>query len=156
VAVTVIVPVRDVVPALAVALIVNEPLLVPLAGAIVSQATLLDTLQALLDVTDTVKLLAVWGGLQDVCDRLKVAAAGAPAWVTVTVRVGAPVAVTVIVPVRDAVPVLAAALIVNEPLLVPLAGAIVSQVTLRDTLQALLDVTDTVKLFAVWVGLQVA
>jgi len=66
-----------------------------------------------------------------------------PACDTEIVRVGAPVAVTVIVPDRELAPALAVALIVKEPLLLPLAGDTVShEVALLDTLQARFDVTD--------------
>jgi len=65
-----------------------------------------------------------------------------PAWDTEIVRVGAPVAVTVIVPERALVPALAEALIVNEPLFVPLDGVTVNhEVALLVTLQVLLEVT---------------
>jgi len=70
---------------------------------------------------------------------------GAAAWVTVTVRVVAPGAVTVMVPVRWLVVVLAAAIILKDPLFEPLAGVNVSQDTLLDTFQVLLEVTFTDK-----------
>jgi len=65
------------------------------------------------------------------------------------VRVGAPGAVTVIVPVRDAVPVLAVAFILNDPFPVRFVGLkleIVNQFTLLVTVQVLFDVTLTVVL----------
>jgi len=67
------------------------------------------------------------------------------------VRVGAPGAVTVILPVRWP-PVLLVMLSQNEPLFVPLAGETVSQLTLLDTDHALLEVTPMLSEFAAEVG----
>ena len=72
------------------------------------------------------------------------------------VLVGAPGAVTVIVPVLWAVPVLAVAFMVKFPLLVPLDGETVSQeVALLDAVHPRLEVTVTDTLLAVDGGPQV-
>jgi len=69
----------------------------------------------------------------------------AAAWVTDTVRGDAPWADTVIVPERWLVVVLAAAIILKEPLFEPPVGVIVNQETLLFTFQVLLEVTFTDK-----------
>ena len=160
-AVTVTVPVRDAAPVLAVALIENEPLPVRFAGFIfenVSHVTLLEMVQVLLELTLTLPLLATDVKLIDVGDIVSVA--GAAAWVTEIVRVVAPGAVTVIVPVRDAAPVLAVALILNEPLPVRFAGVMFDMVShdvlLLVTVHCLLEVTWTTEFCAADVGFQEA
>jgi len=146
-----------VLPVLAVAFILKEPFPLPLAGVTVSQeVALLDTFQALLAVTLTVKLSAANDGFQVLWDRVRFAA-GAP-WVTVTVRDVAPVIVAVMVPDLAAVPLLAVTFILKVPLPLPLplAGVTVShEVALLDTFQALLANTLTVKLSAPEDGLHV-
>ena len=140
--VTVIVPVLDDVPVLAVASILIVPLPEPVEGVTVNQLVLLlVALQALVDDTVIVVLFAADARFHVVGDTDN-AAAGA-AWVTLTVLVNPP-PVTVMVPVLDDVPVLAVALILNEPLPVRFAGVmlpIVSQlVLLLTTVHDVLDV----------------
>jgi len=123
--VTVIVPVLEVVPVLAVAFILNEPSRVRLVGdtwSIVSQLTLLlGAVHVLVDATRTVVLLAAWvGTFHPVIDSVN-AAAGA-CWVTVTVRVATLPELTDIVPVLAPGPGLAEASILNEPLPVRFTG----------------------------------
>ena len=144
-AVTVIVPVLGTVPALAVALILNEPLPVRFAGTKllnVNHVTLLETLHVLFDVTLIVALLAGDCGLHAAADKLSVP----PPCVTVIVRVGALGAVTVTVALLDA-PVFVATLIRNEPLLVRLVGTklpTTNHDALLDTVHVLFEVTFTV------------
>jgi len=123
--VTVIVPCLHT-PVFAVVLILKEPLPVRFAGDIfdmVSHDALLLTFHVVFEVT----LIVLLSALSDRChsvDGSNVSAAGAAAWVTEIVRVAAPGAVTVIVPDLGVVPVLAVALILNEPLPVRFAGDI--------------------------------
>ena len=155
-AVAVRVPVLAAVPVLAVTFILNEPLFVRLAGLkllAVSHAALLVIVQILLDVTFTVALLAAFVGVQEDADNESVAAAGF--WVTVMVRVGAPGAVAVMVPVLAAVPVLAVTFILKEPLPVRLVGMkllTVSHAALLVIVHVLLEVTFTVALLTAPVG----
>jgi hypothetical protein len=127
---TVMLPWRPAVLVFAVAVIANVPPLVPDAGSIDSQlcaavATAavhpLDTLV----VTVTSSLPPVAPMLTVVLDAVTTGVA--PAWVTVIVTDGAPVAATVMVPWRLVVFVLAVAVISNVPPLVPDAGSIDSQ-----------------------------
>ena len=132
--VTVIVPVRAVVPVLTNAFILNTPSLVRLLGntsEIVSHETLLlGLLQVRVDLTFTVTPPAADDGtLQLGIDNVSIAG---ESWVTVMVRV-IPLADTVTVPVLDVVPVLADAVILKLPLFVRLVGfifAMVSQLAL--------------------------
>jgi len=144
VAVTVIVPVRELAPVLAVALIVKEPLLLPLAGDTVShEVALLDTFQALLENTFTFMLSAKFDGVQVLRDRLRLPASAA--WDTGIVRVTTPGIDTVIVPFLAVEPVFADALITKDALPLPLDRDTVSHdVALLDTVQLPLDVTFTV------------
>jgi len=71
------------------------------------------------------------------------------------VRVGAPGAVIVIVPVLEAKLALAVALILNDPFPVRFAGLVlemVNQLTLLVTVQVLLDVTVTIVSLAAGLG----
>jgi hypothetical protein len=126
------VPVRELLPVLAVADQLTEPLPAPLAGVQVNQVVaLLDAvqLQPAPAVTLTEPVLAAEPGLADV-DAIEYAHA-APAWVTV--NVWPPI---VRVAMRELVLVLAVADQVTEPLPVPLAGEHVSQlVALLDAVQ---------------------
>jgi len=124
-AVTVIVPVLAAVPELAVVLILNEPFPDRFVGVMLvidSHVTLLETVHVLLEVTFTVVFAATELGFQALPDKDRVPATGC--CVTVNVRVGAPGAVAVIVPVLAAVPVCAVALTLNEPFPVRFAGVI--------------------------------
>ena len=97
--VTVTVADLEVVPVLAVAFNLNQPSPVRLAGVMlltVSHAALLLTFHVPLDVTLIDTLLAIDVGVHDADDNASV---GVGACVTVTVRVGAPRAVTVTLPV---------------------------------------------------------
>jgi len=143
--VTVIRPSLVLGPGLAVLItILNVPLLLPLVGVTFSQdVALLDALHDLLDVTFTVCVAVVDEVSHVFVFSVKVGAGGA--CVTFIVRV-IPPPVTVIRPVLAAVPVLLLAIILNEPLLLPLAGVTLSQeVALLDTVHDLLDVTFTVR-----------
>ena len=141
-AVTVIVPVLIVVPVLAVVLSLKDPLPVRLAGTkvlTVSHAALLVTVQVLLEVTLIVAELATLVGFHVAVESVSVPGTGA--CVTVIVRVGAPGAVAVMVPVLAAVPVLAVALSLKDPLPVRFAGTnvlIVSHAALLVTVHVLL------------------
>jgi len=109
-----------------------------------------------LEVTFTVVLPAAEVGFQVLADKDRVPATGS--CVTVSVRVGAPEAVAVIVPVLVAVPWLAVALTLNEPFPVRFAGVtfvIDSHVTLLETVHVRLEVTFTVVLPAAELGFQV-
>jgi len=134
-AVTVIVPTlgRAPVLGLACAFTINDPLPVRSAGAIlliVNQATSLDTVHCLLDVTFTVVRPAI-------CDRSHLLTerdntAGGGAWVTVTVRDTEPApagVATVNVPILSAIPVLAVVLIINWLLPVRLPSGTFSKVS---------------------------
>jgi hypothetical protein len=142
--VTVIVPIRCV-PVFAEAVILNEPLPVRFTGdifEIVNQFTLLlGIFHVPFDVTVILVQFPWLAGRHALAD--KVSESGA-ACVTVIVRVGAPGADTVIVPVLCP-PVFAVALILNEPLPFLVAGVIfvmVSQFTLLlGTFHILFDVT---------------
>jgi len=161
-AATVIVPVLDTAPIWAVALILNEPLPVRFAGnifVIVSHdVSLLVTVHVLLEFTLTSAKLAPAKGVQKAV--VKVSVAGAASWVTEIVRVVAPGAVTVIVPVLGAVPVLAVAFILNEPLPVRSQGDIFDivshDVLLLVTVHCLLEVTLTKALVALYDTFHVA
>jgi hypothetical protein len=147
---TVMVPRRSVVPGFGVALIKNVPFPIRFDGlnvpTVSHEGALLTIFQTELEFvhTETLRLPPTSPGLHVLCDSVSV---GAPAWVTVMVRVGAPGAVTVTVPVRCDVPVLAAAVILNEPLPVRLVGLNVPAVShgaLLLTAHVLLDATVTV------------
>jgi len=161
-AVTVIVPVLCVAPMLAVALILNEPLPVWLAGekfeTVSHEVWLLVTVHVLLDVTRTVELPPACVKFEIAVDRLSVA--GATGCVTEIVLVGAPGAVTVIVPVLCVAPVLAVALILNEPLPVRVVGekfeTVSHEVWLLVAVHVLLDVTRTVELPPACVKFEIA
>jgi len=145
-AVTVTVPVLGAVLVLAAALILNEPSPVRFAGVTfekVSHATLLEMPHVMLDVTLIVLLVACDEAFHAVAG-FNVSVGGAPAWLTEIVRVVAPGAVTVTVPVLGVVLVLVAALILNKPLPVRFAGDIfenVSHVTLLERVHCLLELT---------------
>jgi len=79
-------------------------------------------LHCVLDVTTITALSASKEGFQSFLNSSRLAVL--PTCVTVIVRVGAPGAVTVIVPVLGAVPIFSLVLILNEPLPVRLAGVI--------------------------------
>ena len=123
-AVTVIVPDLSFVPVFVVALILKEPFPVRFVGVkletVSHDVALLVAFHVRLEVTLIVAALAPEVGFHVVCDILS--DGGATACVTVMVRVGAPGAVTVILPVLDVVPIFAVALIVKEPLPVRFAG----------------------------------
>ena len=113
----------------------------PLAGATVSHdVALLDTVQFTVDVTVMVVLPPAGCGFQELVDSISPYAAFC---VTVTVRVVAPGAVTVIVPVLDVVAVLINALMLKEPLPVPVAGKTDSHETLLVARHPTFDVTVT-------------
>jgi len=144
-ALTDIIPIRCPALGLASATILNVPLPVRLVGTTLStrsQFTLLaGVFHVIFELIVTTRLPPAAPGAHAFVPTVTV---GRPAWVTSIVRVSPP-PVTVIRPVLDAEPVLALALILNEPLLVPLPGVTVSQaVALLVTVQALLDVTFTV------------
>jgi len=149
--VTVMVPVLDVVPVLAWAFILNEPLRVRLVGDIwsmVSQLTLLlGADHVLVDATRTVVLLAACVGIFQPDIDSSNAAAGA-CWVTAIVRVDIPLAFTDIVPLLVPGPGLARAIILNEPLPVRFVGCmfcITNQGTLLvGVFQVMFEVTVTV------------
>ena len=147
--VTVMVPVL--VPTTAVVgstLTLTVPLFEPLAGLTVSQLTASETLQATFDVTDS-----DWApGFAAPCVALKamlveptvrVGAGALSVSVTVTVRVRPP-PVTVMVPVLLPSAAVAVSTVTDTvPLLEPLAGLTVSQLTASETLQATFDVIDS-------------
>jgi len=141
------------VPLLAATFILKEPFPLPLAGVTVSQeVALLDTFQALLANTFTVRLSAPEDGLHDPWDSDKDAAC-AP-WVTVIERVTTPGIVTVTEAVRPPVPGFALAFILKEPLPVRFAGDIfdmVSHAELLVTVHWPLEVTFTWALLSRWV-----
>ena len=138
---TVTVAVRCEVVLFAVAVIVNEPLLLPLVGETVSHAALLDTDHDTLDVTVTEgEAPPLTPKLCDVGETVSVASM--PACVTFIVLV-IPLPETVTVALRCVVPVFAVAVIVNEPLLLPLVDETVSHVALLVTDHDMLDVTVT-------------
>ena len=145
--VTVIVPVLCVVLVLAVAVILNEPLPVRVAGTkfetVSQEVWLLVTTHVLLDVTLIVALPPACVKFKTPVDRLSVG--GAPGCVTEIVRAGNPGTVTVIVPDLCVALVLAAATILNEPLPVRVAGikfeTVSQEVWLLVTTHVLLDVT---------------
>jgi len=149
-AVTVMVPLLGFTPVLvlAAAVILNEPLPVRLAGVtllMVSHDTSLLTAHVLLDVTSMVAKLTDDGEFHALVESVNTA--GGTACVTDTVRAVTPVPDTVIVPVLEAVPVLAAAVILNWPLLEPLGGVTLSNVSHDALLEAdhwMLDVTLTI------------
>ena len=121
-----------------------------LAGDIfdmVSHAALLVTVHWPLEVTFTWALLSRWVPiLQSALDSARLA--WWAAWVTLTVRVGAPGRVTVMVPDLVLVPVLAAAFIVKKPPPVRVDGVMldmVSQDTLLLIFQVPWAVTDTTR-----------
>ena len=145
--VTVMVPERDVVVLLAVAVTVNVPLLLPLAGETVShEVALLLAVHETFDVTATVNEPAVAATFW--LDLSSVRNAPAASCVTATVRERPP-PVTVIVPERDEVAVLAVAVTVNVPLLLPLAGETVNhEVALLLAVHETFDVTVTVNVLA--------
>jgi hypothetical protein len=138
--------VRGLVLVLAAARMLNEPLPVrfnKLGLITVNQLALLLAIQVVSEVTLTVVLLADELGFHvfGVNNNLGCAC------VTVIVRVGAPGAVTVIVPVRWDVVVFRVALILNEPLPVRVIGRvleIVNQLTLLLTVHMASEVTFTV------------
>ena len=140
---------------MAVALILKLPLPVGFTGLMlftVSHVWLLVTLHARLAVTLTVTLAASADGI---CQLLpeSVSDAGAAGWDTVIVRV-TPGTVTVRVPIRVAVPVLAVALSTKEPLPVRFRGVILetsSHVTLDENPHCQLDVTYIVAVLALCV-----
>jgi len=145
--VTVTIPVLDAFPVFLAAFIMKVPLPVRLVGEkllTVSQFTLLVTFHVSPEDTRTTVLLGADVGIHS--DRLSLRGPAA-ACVTVIVRVGAPLAVTVIVPVLDAVTVFSVVEILNEPLPVRFAGlksSTLSQVgLLLVAFHVLLDVTAT-------------
>jgi len=133
-----------------VALILNEPFPVRFAGVILvidNHVSLLDTVHVLSEVTFTVVFAAAEAGFQVLADKDKLPDTGC--CVTVNVRVGAPGAVTVIVPVLATAPGLAMALTLNEPFPVRFAGDILeidNHVSLLETVHVRLEVTFTVVL----------
>ena len=140
---TVTVPLLDVALVFAAAVIVKLPLFEPLDGDTVSHVAALleaETVHETLDVTDTVVFAADADGDHDVGLTVRIGAA----CVTDIVLVNPPPE-TVTVPLLEAAPVFAAALIVKLPLLEPLDGDTVSHdVELLETVHETLDVTDTV------------
>jgi len=152
--VTVMVPVLDEEPVLAVVFILKLPFPVPLAVDTVSQLVLLLlTLHALVDVTLIVVLLAADAGDHVLGDTVN--AAGGASCVTFIVRV-IPPPVIVIAPVLEVTVVLAVTFILKWPLLVPLDGVTVSQlVLLLVTPHGLLDVMLIVVLPAADAGVHV-
>lgn len=147
-AVTVIVPLLDVVLKLLPAVIIKEPLPVRFNGTklpTVNQVTLLLTVHCRLDVTPTDTELPC--DVMDQKSRLSVSTGGGACWVTVTTRLGTPGAVTVMSPVLETMVRLAAAVILNWPLPVRSNGVTlskVSQLALLDIFHVLVDVTLTV------------
>ncbi len=139
--VTVTVPVRAAVPVLAVTLTVRLPLLAPLAGVTVSQVWLSVAVQLTFAVTAPVAVEAAEANERAVGVTVRLLAVGA-ACVTAIVRVSPP-PVTVTVPVRAAVPVLAVTLTETLPLLLPLTGEAVIHVWLSVTVQLTFAVTAT-------------
>ena len=118
---TVIVPVLVVVPWLAAAITLNEPLPVRLAGtklSVVSHETLLCTCHVLFESTLNTAEMAEEVIFQVDCDIASTA--GGATCDTATVRVVTPGADTDIVPVLVVVPVFAVALILKEPFLIQL------------------------------------
>ena len=126
-------------------LILNKPLPLPIATLAVSQdGSLLVTVHNPVDSTWTTALFAPDVGIHSDIDSERGEAA---ACVIVIMRVGAPSAVTVIVPVLGVVTVFAVVVILNEPLPVRFAGlksSTLSQVgLLLVTFHVLFDVTAT-------------
>jgi len=160
-AVTVMVPILWVVFGLGMTFILKEPLPVRFAGVISETVShvglLLVTVHCLLDVTVTETPLAPDVGLHALRDKVSVGTNAA--CVTEIVRVGAPGAVTVMVPTLWVVFGLGMTLILKEPLPVRFAGAISETVShvglLLVTVHCLLDVTVTETPLAPDVGLHV-
>ena len=130
---TVTVALRDAPEVFAAAVMVNEPLLLPLAGERVSHAALLVTLQDTLELTVMVleppPVAKLWVSGETVSD-----AGTAPSCVTLMVLVISP-PVTVTVALRGVVAVFAAAVMVNVLLLLPLVREVVSHVASSDIVQ---------------------
>jgi len=145
-------------PVLAVVLSLKEPLPLRFVGVMLDivshECELIGLFHTTLDVTVMVVLPPADGEFH-VPEGDTVSTMGA-AWVTFMVRVVAPGAVTVIVPVRAAKPVLDVVFILNEPMPVRLVGTkfdIVShEVALLVAFQVLLDVTFIVAWFTAWDG----
>ena len=91
--------------------------------------------------------------LSEVADIVKVGLSEAPGCVTLMVWEVTPAPLTVIVAVRCVVPVLAAALTVIVPLLVPVAGETVNHVSLLPTVQFVFEVMSNVMFSVVEVKL---
>ena len=136
-AVTVMMPSLFRFPVLAVVLILKLPSPVRFAGValeIVNQLTLLVTVHLAFDLTLMVVLSAICPGFQVLLDTVNVRLG---CWVTVILRVGAPGAVTVMVPVRGKLPVWRVVVSLKEPLPMRSAGVvleILSQFALLVTL----------------------
>lgn len=146
-------PVLATVLVLVVAFNLNEPLPVRFGGLILLTVShvglLLTTFQVLLDVTLIIALPVAFVCKSHLFDDI--VSDGAGSCVTVIVRVTKPGTATDTTPVLGAVPVLAVTFILKEPLPVWLNGLmllIVIYVTLRFTVQVLLDVTVTAVKFA--------
>ena len=156
-AVTVIVPARFLLVVLAVALILNEPFPVRLAGValeIVNQLTSLVTLHCAFEVTLMVVLLATWLRFQVLPDKVNLRFG---CWVTVTLRVGAPGAVTVMMPVRGKLPVWRVVVSLKEPFPRRLVGVvleILSQFALLVTLHLAFERTVMVVVLIPKLGFQ--
>ena len=122
---TVIVAVRCVVPVFSVAETDTGLLFTPVVGETVSHDSLLPIDQLMFDVISNVLFSAVEAKLSEPTETVKVGVA--PACVTLMVLFSKPVLLTVIIAVRETVPVLAVVVTTTVPLSEPLFGVAVSQ-----------------------------